>query len=62
MAQWIRRPPTERKIPGSIPGVEALLLLIQAAYRILAEIAVTAVLYRTETKNVLQSQPFAFAT
>ena len=23
MAQWIRRPPTERKIPGSIPGVEA---------------------------------------
>ena len=24
MAQWIRRPPTERKIPGSIPGVEAL--------------------------------------
>ena len=21
MAQWIRRPPTERKIPGSIPGV-----------------------------------------
>ena len=24
MAQWIRRPPTERKIPGSIPGVEVL--------------------------------------
>ena len=23
MAQWIRRPPTERKIPGLIPGVEA---------------------------------------
>jgi len=27
MAQWIRRPPTERKIPGSIPGVEALIFL-----------------------------------
>ena len=29
MAQWIRRPPTERKIPGSIPGVEAPILPIQ---------------------------------
>ncbi len=27
MAQWIRRPPTERKIPGSIPGVEAPLFV-----------------------------------
>ena len=31
MAQWIRRPPTERKIPGSIPGVEAHLFAFKVS-------------------------------
>ena len=32
MAQWIRRPPTERKIPGSIPGVEDLHFVMQIPF------------------------------
>ena len=53
MAQWIRRPPTERKIPGSIPGVED-----QSFWRPLALSAENS-FYLQRTRNVRGAAPGA---
>ena len=50
MAQWIRRPPTERKIPGSIPGVEVLFCANNSAYLSRAVAACLHKAYQIESR------------